>query len=331
LALRGPGVVIGRALNRHWGDAVTIDGYPITLDVVWNGFRNYLDQRWFVMALGGDSNYPSAIQTAVYDSNLESVLDEHFWIISQLHSVSGSDLAIELRNALSLRSSTVSLHILGDKDAEAFTLRCHVAMPFTNIQQRSRDSLSGEEKPLRADELRRSFNTPFWPNLLATTSVGQEGLDFHVWCDTLIHWDLCRNPVDLEQREGRIQRFGGLSIRRAIAEKLGKNALKQANNGDSPWQILGLLAERKLKDNSGLRPWWVYEEANIKRFVFDVPLSEQDYHLAWLQKQRLLYRLVLGQPNQEDLVEFISRSNDITSSDVQKMMINLSPFFESKA
>ena len=30
--------------------------------------------------------------------------------------------------------------------------------------------------------MREAFNSPFWPFILATTSVGQEGLDFHLYC-----------------------------------------------------------------------------------------------------------------------------------------------------
>ena len=55
-------------------------------------------------------------------------------------------------------------------------------------------------KPARSDELRRAFNAPFWPYVLATTSAGQEGLDFHTWCSRVPHWDLCSSPLDLEQR-----------------------------------------------------------------------------------------------------------------------------------
>jgi len=36
-----------------------------------------------------------------------------------------------------------------------------------------------------------------------TTSIGQEGLDFHYYCRKIVHWNLPSNPVDLEQREGR--------------------------------------------------------------------------------------------------------------------------------
>lgn len=164
--------------------------------------------------------------------------------------------------------------------------------------------------------------------MLTTTSIGQEGLDFHVWCDTLVHWDLCRNPVDLEQREGRIQRYGGLSIRRAIAEKYGKKAVKTREAGESLWNRLATIAEKSNRgDHSGISPWWVFKGAQIRRYVFDIPLSEQEQHLSWLQQQRLLYRLVLGQPNQEDLIEYILHKKNWTQDIIQKITLNLSPYF----
>lgn len=331
IALQGVGNVVGRALQRHWPDACTQVGYYHTIDVAWNGLRNYLDQRWFVQALQGERNYPSAIQRAVRDGNLEAVLDEHLWVMRQLHSLDGVNLAKNLRDAIRLRSSTVRLHPLGDKTGGTFTLRCHVAIPYTRKQQQFRSSDSDEEKPLRADELRAAFNTPFWPNILATTSIGQEGLDFHVWCDTLVHWDLCRNPVDLEQREGRIQRYGGLAVRRAIAKRYGKKALKSIKPGSSPWNALAVLAENaRPRDPSGLSPWWIFQEARIHRYLFDIPLSEQEYHLAWLQKQRLLYRLVLGQPNQEDLLEYLATQKELDLENINQFILNLSPYFSKK-
>jgi len=201
-------------------------------------------------------------------------------------------------------------------------------MPF--VQSRVR-SLEDGEKPIRTDEMRRAFNTPFWPYILATTSVGQEGLDFHTWCDTLVHWDLCRNPVDLEQREGRIQRFGGLSIRRAIAETLAESAMAVRNDDESPWTRIEMMANETMSDDSGLAPWWVCKNGAVRRYVFDVPTSEQKHWLHWMKEQRLLYRLALGQPNQEDLVEILSNKVEMDPRSVREAAVNLSPWFREHA
>ena len=324
-ALGSPGVALGRALLRHWPGAVGEQGFCNTLAASWNGLRNYLDQRWFYSLLcrGGES-YPDALLRVVVDGNLEAVLDEHLWIISQLQSLSGDELADELRDGLTIKSGLYYFHpIQGQRDA-TFSLRCHVAMPF--VQARVSYVENGE-KPIRTDEMRRAFNTPFWPYVLATTSVGQEGLDFHTWCDTLVHWDLCRNPVDLEQREGRIQRFGGLSIRRSIAKRLAPLAMASRQSGESPWARIASMADLSMSDPSGLAPWWVCKDGTVTRYVFDVPTSEQKHWLHWMKEQRLLYRLALGQPNQEDLIEILSSKVGMDLDSVRQAVVNLSPWF----
>lgn len=324
-AIGSPGVVLGRALLRHWPDAVGEDGFASTLSASWNGLRNYLDQRCFYTLLRkGNEYYTDSILRAVVDGNLEAVLDEHLWLISQLQSLSGAELADELHDGLTIKSGRFSLHPLQGNRDDTFSLRCHVALPF--VQSRA-STLEGGEKPIRTDEMRRAFNTPFWPYVLATTSVGQEGLDFHAWCDTLVHWDLCRNPVDLEQREGRIQRFGGLSVRRAIAQAVGQKALVERDTGESPWARIAAIANETMSDESGLAPWWVCKDGKVTRYVFDVPTSEQKHWLQWMKEQRLLYRLALGQPNQEDLIEILSNKAGVTPETIRQAVVNLSPLF----
>jgi hypothetical protein len=326
-ALGSPGVAVGRALQRHWSGAVSEDGFSSTLAVSWNGLRTYLDQRWFYTLLcKNDESYPDALLRVVVDGNLESVLDEHLWIISQLQSLREDELADELRDGLTLKSGLYYFHPIQGKRDDTFSLRCHVAMPF--VQSRV-SYLEDGEKPIRTDEMRRAFNTPFWPYVLATTSVGQEGLDFHAWCDTLVHWDLCRNPVDLEQREGRIQRFGGLSIRRAIAKQIANLAMSERRQGESPWAMIASIANDKMSDPSGLAPWWVCKDGNVTRYVFDVPTSEQKHWLQWMKEQRLLYRLALGQPNQEDLIEILSSKVGMNPESVRQAVVNLSPWFRN--
>lgn len=176
----------------------------------------------------------------------------------------------------------------------------------------------------RPDEIRRSFNTPFWPHVLATTSVGQEGLDFHPWCSRVLHWDLSSNPLDLEQREGRVQRFAGLSVRRRLAQNLKSDIWSTPAKGEgSPWQRLAALAERH-SDASGMQPWWVLEGAEITRHVFERPFGRDIARFAQLKEQRMIYRLALGQPNQEDFLEVLSRGGAATRELLQPLVLDLS-------
>lgn len=55
---------------------------------------------------------------------------------------------------------------------------------------------------MRKENIRNAFNSPMRPFVLATTSIGQEGLDFHNYCRVIMHWNLPSNPIDV----GRILR-----------------------------------------------------------------------------------------------------------------------------
>lgn len=206
-------------------------------------------------------------------------------------------------------------------------VRCHVAVPFgdadTELVVKAEGGVA-EAAPARPDEVRRSFNTPFWPHVLATTSVGQEGLDFHPWCSHVVHWDLSSNPLDLEQREGRIQRYAGLSVRRRLCAELREEVLGDPELvNDSPWRCVQRHAERFV-DASGLRPWWVLDGAEIRRHVFERPFGRDSVRFAQLREQRMIYRLALGQPNQEDFIDVLSRGGEVARGLLRPLVLDLS-------
>jgi hypothetical protein len=245
-----------------------------------------------------------AIPEAVVAGNLESVLDEHLWIMSQLDADAVKRFPVDLKMALSLHEGRHRIHEPGKGDG--FVLRSHAAMPFAEAKVEK--SAKGKEGKVRTDDLRRSFNSPFFPHVLATKSLGQEGLDFHVWCRQLLHWDLCSSPLDLEQREGRIQRYGGYSVRRVLAEKFKERAFSSTVNGDSPWKAIATLAEDELSsDTSGMSPWWSCPGDEVDRLFIHLPQSRQINRFTELSRQRWLYRLALGQPHQQDFIESLMR------------------------
>ena len=339
LALESPAVVLLRALSRHWPEAMASQNLQKVISVVWRGLRTYLDKAWFVSVLverdGG--NYPDAIRKAVLEGNLESVLDEHFWFLSMDGAGGWTERLDDVEMSLRLRDVSVAFHEAGASggvDAETsrpFTVRCHVAVPLAEGRKsgsnRGNPGVAGvigdEDSPLRPDEVRKAFNSPFWPNVLVTTSIGQEGLDLHPWCNTLAHWDLATSPVALEQREGRITRFGSLSVRRAIARLL-KTQVGQCDCG-SPWIQLAALAESQLKDESGLSPWWVVEGGDCKKYFLTVPGGEQQERYETLARERALYRLVLGMPDQSDLIRLLDAQGKDPET-LKRVCIDLSAY-----
>ncbi len=77
--------------------------------------------------------------------------------------------------------------------------------------------VNGATRPETRQRLMLTFNTPFYPEILVTSSVMAEGVDLHLNCRYVIHHDLCWNPSTLEQRTGRIDRIG------AKAERSGRS------------------------------------------------------------------------------------------------------------
>ncbi len=298
-ALSSPGVVLLRSLRRNWSEATTDSSLTSITDLSWNGLRLYLDRPWFVGRLmkgRAVSGYPEAIQRAVIEGNLESVLDEHFWLPDPDHDEWMSTKRKRgrlhaLRDTLGIRSAPVKVFSPGHPRRASLNLAAHAVLPLTDT---AAQTATGAVTKLRADDLRQAFNTPFWPHVLCTTSVGQEGLDFHQWCRCIVHWDLCASPVDMEQREGRIDRFKSLAVRRALAEKL------KSEGGDT-WQALEKGAGR-LTDKSGLSPWWILDGARMEKWFFDPPSSEERAKKERLRRLRELYRLVLGLPHSHDML-----------------------------
>lgn len=318
LAISSPAVVALRALRRHWPNAMDEGELHHTIDLCWSGLRRYLDSAWFEAAITRDKRkrYMTSVMDAVVHGNLESVLDEHFWFLSQSTGEWHERLA-ELTAALSLRDVNVTLHgNPGDvANDDQFKLRCHVAVPLGAAVQKSEtegaDRQAESETKIRADEVKRAFNSPFWPRVLVTTSIGQEGLDMHPWCDALLHWDLAANPVSMEQREGRITRFAGLNVRRAMARDWSQQG-GTTNGGGSPWVKLASAKEAEYQGpgNSGLQPWWVYPKSNPRHWVVGAVGSEQFVRHKDMQKQRAIYRLVLGMPNPEHLMQLLRKRMD---------------------
>ena len=162
------------------------------------------------------------------------------------------------------------------------------------------------DESARLPEIRAAFNSPFWPWVLATTSAGQEGIDFHWWCHAIVHWNTPPNPVDFEQREGRVNRYSGLAIRKNLAHRHRVAILGSAS--PNPWDAAYELGLDECERLGELAPHWVYPgPAKIHRTMLPFPLSTDAARYRRLKDDLALYRLTFGQPRQEDLLEILKR------------------------
>jgi hypothetical protein len=73
LAISSPGVVLGRAVRRHWNKALSDDNFKHLVNASWSGLRTRFDAPWISRALRGPKEtFPAAIKRAVRDGNLEA-------------------------------------------------------------------------------------------------------------------------------------------------------------------------------------------------------------------------------------------------------------------
>ena len=266
--------------------------------------------------------------------NLQALLDEYFYLIQEqegLHSL--TEVASHISDVLSVRSTTAKVDDASSilktakstSSVHAGSIRTHFAVDFSG------KSLVTGKSSGRLVNIRQAFNSPFRPFVLATTSIGQEGLDFHFYCRKIFHWNLPANAIDIEQREGRINRYKGHVIRQNLVSKYSRSMRLTGEVG--AWEELFHIAEEmegKGQGNCELIPFWHTEpqsEIRIERFVPLYSYSRDIEKYKNLQKILAYYRITFGQPRQEELIMALADKVGEPGYDnaISELLVNLSP------
>lgn len=331
LAIGAPGNIAWRSLQRvqrSGGDA-TPEGLWKAAALLASGFRNLFNRPEVVTLI--DQLYPQpegaywqAVARYCIDGDLQAVLDEylHHLVESEAIDVAADaglfNLAERARAAIALRPARYVAFDPMRPDGKGIPFVSRFALRFGNVRQ--------EEDDVRLPEVRAAFNSPFWPFVLATTSIGQEGVDFHWWCHAIVHWNLPANPVDFEQREGRVNRYKGHAIRKNVAT-MYRAACLAAQGGD-PWESLFSVAAQTRDSVLGdLKPYWVFTgDAKIERHMLGYPLSRDQGRWEKLRELLALYRLAFGQPRQEDLIRLlVERGVAVDEERLAELCLDLRP------
>jgi hypothetical protein len=324
LAAHAPGNIAWRALSRVLGekDEVTSGEHWAAAAHLAAGLRTLFNRLESTLIIDRGEDGP-AYWRAVLDycaaGNLQAVLDEYVHHLrSSLSDVpltgeSLFDLADGIVRAVSLRVANYAPYY--PLDGNGPRLRSRFALRYGLARGTATDAAEGVQ--VRQQDVRAAFNSPFWPFVLTTTSAGQEGIDFHWWCSAIVHWNTPANPVDFEQREGRVHRFGGHAVRRNVAAAHRVDAL--SSTVADPWKAAYDAANEATRDQGDFVPYWVYEgAAKIERYVYPYALSLDGPRYDRLKRDLALYRLAFGQPRQEDLLKLLDRRSDdeISATDV---------------
>lgn len=318
MAIAGPGVCLYRILNNGDKAREAAKGFTTLFNRRQSGYIvDNLQDRYHE-----DEFYLDGVMDYCVKGNLQAVLDEYF------HLCCGRDDFIERMRDSFINVTTLRVDTdksFGAADGNKTGMRVSYAVPFTKTK------ITGDEKDqVRSNNIRAAFQSPFYPFVLATTSVGQEGLDFHWYCRKIVHWNLPSNPQDLEQREGRLNRYKCLAIRRNIAK-----IFPDIYNWNDLFDTAGKEVRRRFgRRYSEMVPsWclpaeWIREYSDdierIERIVPQYPMSSDVGRYRRLIDVLSLYRLTMGQPRQEELLEMLE-SLHLTKQQIDGLLFNLSP------
>jgi hypothetical protein len=81
-------------------------------------------------------------------------------------------------------------------------------------------------------------------------------------------------------------------------------------------------------DLRDISPYWVYDgSARIERCIPHLPLSKEVEQLKRLKRSLAAYRMVIGQPRQEDLLSYLqgSLADEELSTLIKDLRIDLTP------
>lgn len=269
-----------------------------------------------------DEIYLDGVMDYCVMGNLQAVLDEYRHLCSS-DSEFTDRMAESFISVSTLRIDTDKS--FGSAEGNKFPMRVSYAVPFAKTK-----NTTDEKAEARSNNIRTAFQSPFYPFIVASTSVGQEGLDFHWYCRKIVHWNLPSNPQDLEQREGRINRYKCLAIRRNLAE-----IFPEIYKWDELFEIANHEVKQQFGNHySGMVPNWCLPKEWIKEFQSNIewierivpqyPMSSDVEKYRRLIDVLSLYRLTMGQPRQEELLEMLE-SQHLDEAQIKKLLFNLSP------
>jgi hypothetical protein len=124
-----------------------------------------------------------------------------------------------------------------------------------------------------------------------------------------------------------VHRYKGHAVRKNVARLARINGFRFAA-GQNPWNDLFRNATEHSGHASDISPYWVFPgDAFIERHVPALPLSREAARLPALRASLVVYRMVFGQPRQDDLLEHVKRT--VPESDLaqlsRELYIDLEP------
>lgn len=236
--------------------------------------------RAAVRSVYPEKPYPCAVEQYCKDGCFKDMIEEYIDLLAGEYGKTDAAMARAVRRAAGLRISSPKLYVRGDNP-------CRVSEKSIQAANRFAVGLfpeneTGSDLTRRMGNIKGAFNSPFWPFVFTSTSIGAEGIDLHWYARNVVHWSIPARPLDIEQREGRVLRYNCHAFR--LNKALGA---KKENCVRMGWQESGMF-ETQLnfsKNSSCLQI--------ISKAYFEEESSEQE---LWKRALEVVetYRKTLG-------------------------------------
>jgi len=210
----------------------------------------------------------------------EDMIGEYFTLLKNEYGDNSYRMKAVVRRLNLNEEKEIKIYVYNKEkmilEPEEFAPACGYAIGMYN----SYDSKHNPTMVNKMSHVKKVFNSPFWPFVMISTSIGTEGIDLHWYARNIVHWSLPAVAGDIEQREGRILRFDCHAIR------LNEN-VKQEDAVRQGWE------------NSGMYPKVIrFAEDRcyyINRYIFVQKNTPFEAELE--NKKNIIdtYRIMLGQ------------------------------------
>ena len=236
--------------------------------------------RAAVRSVYPEKPYPCAVEQYCEDGCFKDMIEEYIDLLAGEYGKTDAAMARAVRRAAGLRISSPKLYVRGDNP-------CRVSEKSIQAANRFAVGLfpeneTGSDLTRRMGNIKGAFNSPFWPFVFTSTSIGAEGIDLHWYARNVVHWSIPARPLDIEQREGRVLRYNCHAFR--LNKALGA---KKENCVRMGWQESGMFeTQLNFSENSSCLQI-------ISKAYFEEESSEQELWERALEVVKT-YRKTLG-------------------------------------
>lgn len=234
--------------------------------------------RAAVRSVYPEKPYPCAVEQYCEDGCFKDMIEEYIDLLAGEYGKTDAAMARAVRRAAGLRISSPKLYVRDNRCVSEESIQAANRFAVGLFPENE----TGSDLTRRMGNIKGAFNSPFWPFVFTSTSIGAEGIDLHWYARNVVHWSIPARPLDIEQREGRVLRYNchAFRLNKALGAKKG-NCVRMG------WQESGMF-ETQLNFSKNSSCFQI-----ISKAYFEEESSEQE---LWKRALEVVetYRKTLG-------------------------------------